>query len=355
MATTKSSNEPVNMDDFETLLGALSAEELENINDLIDPENAYLPASDRCKYRTDKQSSGPYDRNKLLSFISEQGKSEKDWEEQKPFVPGEKKGKVWKPPEVEKPAVDEDDEFLTHTEWDDVLKNANESEIVELAAILGFTGLINQVQYHAAVTDKPVSTNAGGWNAAAKCEPLKLLPPEPDNITNVEECIEKGKADDKELIRININNIQGIKPDVLKDLLNALKQNTHVEILEMANVGMTDSVGRILAELIEANKTLKTVNVQSNRLTGPVITEIVRSTLKNQTLIELRLSNQRSQILGNRVEMEVADAIAQNHTLLRLNLQFDTLGPRVRVTEKLKQNIDALRKKRLSSKQETKK
>jgi hypothetical protein len=50
---------------------------------------------------------------------------------------------------------------------------------------------------------------------------------------------------------------------------------------------------------------------------------------------------QRSQILGNRVEMEVADAISQNDTLLRLNLQFDTLGPRVRVTEKLKQNLDA--------------
>ncbi|CAF3772578.1 unnamed protein product [Rotaria sp. Silwood1] len=60
---------------------------------------------------------------------------------------------------------------------------------------------------------------------------------------------------------------------------------------------------------------------------------------------------ERSQILGNRVEMEIADAISQNNTLLRLNLQFDTLGPRVRVTEKLKQNLDALRKKRLNNKQ----
>lgn len=39
--------------------------------------------------------------------------------------------------------------------------------------------------------------------------------------------------------------------------------------------------------------------------------------------------------------MEVADAIVQNNTILRLNLQFNTLGPRVRVTEKLKQNVDA--------------
>ncbi len=38
------------------------------------------------------------------------------------------------------------------------------------------------------------------------------------------------------------------------------------------------------------------MNVESNRLTGPVITQIVRSTLKNQKLIELRLSNQVKKI-----------------------------------------------------------
>jgi len=240
---------------------------------------------------------------------------------------------------------------MVATEWDDVLTNASESEIVELAAILGFTGLINQVQYHAALTDKGLPSTSGGWNAAAKSEPLKILPPEPDNTTDVEDCIKKAKANGKEFVRININNIKEVNADVLKELLNSLKENTNVKTLEMANVGMTDSVGRVLAELLEANSTLKTVNAESNRLTGSVVSEIVRSTLKNQTLLELRLSNQRSQVLGNRVEMEVADAISQNDTLLRLNLQFDTLGPRVRVTEKLKQNLDALRKKRLNKKQ----
>ncbi len=53
-----------------------------------------------------------------------------------------------------------------------------------------------------------------------------------------------------------------------------------------------NSISQVLAELIEANSTLKTVNAESNRLTGLVISEIVRSTLKNQTLLELRLSNQ---------------------------------------------------------------
>ncbi|CAF2556774.1 unnamed protein product [Rotaria sp. Silwood2] len=350
MATTKSPNETFNMDDFDALLAALSPEDLEKVNDLIDPENSWLPASERCKPQTAKSPTGPYDRSKLLDFLTEQGKNEKDWDHYKSYVPGEKKGKVWQPPSVTKP-TQEDDEFLVTTEWDDVLTNASESEIVELAAILGFTGLINQVQYHAALTDKGLPSSVGGWNAAAKSEPLKILPPEPDNTTDVEDCIRKAKANDKDFTRININNVKEVKADVLKELLNSLKDNTNVQTLEMANVGMTDSVGRVLAELLEANSTLKIVNAESNRLTGLIVSEIVRGTLKNQTLLELRLSNQRSQILGNRVEMEIADAISQNNTLLRLNLQFDTLGPRVRVTEKLKQNLDALRKKRLSNKQ----
>jgi hypothetical protein len=133
-----------------------------------------------------------------------------------------------------------------------------------LLAILGFTGLINQVQYHAALTEKGLPTAViGGWNsknkkkkiificisfsllAAARSEPLKILPPEPDNTTDVEDCIKKAKANDKELIRININNIKEVKADVLKELLNSLKENTNVKTLEMAHVGMTDSVGRV--------------------------------------------------------------------------------------------------------------
>ncbi|CAF5108718.1 unnamed protein product, partial [Rotaria magnacalcarata] len=128
--------------------------------------------------------------------------------------------------------------------------------------------------------------------AAARGEPLKILPPEPDNTTDIEDCIKKAKANTPEFTRININNIKEVNADVLKELINSLKENTHVKTLEMANVGLTDSIGRVLAELIEANSTLKTVNAESNRLTGLVISEIVRSTLKNQTLLELRLSNQ---------------------------------------------------------------
>lgn len=38
MTTTKSFNENFSMDDFDALLAALSPEDLEKVNDLIDPE-----------------------------------------------------------------------------------------------------------------------------------------------------------------------------------------------------------------------------------------------------------------------------------------------------------------------------
>ena len=81
--------------------------------------------------------------------------------------------------------------------------------------------------------------------AAARSEPLKIIPPEPDNTTDVEDCIKRAKANETDFTRININNIKEVKADVLKELLNSLKENTHVETLEMANVGMTDAVGRV--------------------------------------------------------------------------------------------------------------
>ena len=103
--------------------------------------------------------------------------------------------------------------------------------------------------------------------------------------------------------------------------------------------------------MIEENKYLVTLNVESNLLTGTVIADICRATLKNQTLEDLRLSNQRAQILGNKVEMDIANIVSQNKTLLRLGIHFDTLGPRVTVQETLKKNWDKLRLKRVNNEQ----
>lgn len=137
--------------------------------------------------------------------MEDQGKNEKDWEQNKEYKK-EIRGKVWIPPP--KPAQEEHHEFEhVATEWDEILNGASEAEIVELAAILGFTGLVNQVQFHAAEkTDAGI--NYGGWNAAAKSEPLKFVPPEPDNTTDVEESIKRLQENDSTLSCLNLNNIK---------------------------------------------------------------------------------------------------------------------------------------------------
>lgn len=47
-----------------------------------------------------------------------------------------------------------------------------------------------------------------------------------------------------------------------------------------------------LAEALALNKTLRTVNVESNFLTGEVLVELVKAINVNQTLLELRVANQ---------------------------------------------------------------
>ena len=107
------------------------------------------------------------------------------------------------------------------TEWDEILAGASEAEIVELAAILGFTGLVNQVQFHAAEKGAAQIGSLGGWNAAAKAEPLKFVAPEPDNQTDVEQSIKRLEADDAALDTLNLNNIKVIYLSHLKLLVSS--------------------------------------------------------------------------------------------------------------------------------------
>ena len=179
-----------------------------------------MPPSERCKEQTKKKPTGPYNRDRLIKFLEDQGRNEKDWEQNKSYVK-EVRGKVWQPPP--KPINQDNLEADSiSTEWDEILADASEAEIVELAAILGFTGLVNQVQFHAAqkemngkgddtntsVTDEKRNATFGGWNAAAKAEQLKFVPPEPDNVIDIEESIRRIEANDPDLTTLNLNNIK---------------------------------------------------------------------------------------------------------------------------------------------------
>jgi len=118
----------------------------------------------------------------------------------------------------------------------------------------------------------------------------------------------------------------------------------------LSNTGLTDGPAQKLAEAIRENKNLLVVNVESNFVTGAMIRDMMKAINVNQSVLEFRACNQRPQIMGNRVEMEVAKLVEQNHTLLRLGLNFDVPDARLRVVNKLQQNSDNIRLQRIGVK-----
>uniref|UniRef100_A0AAZ3SP45 Uncharacterized protein n=2 Tax=Oncorhynchus tshawytscha TaxID=74940 RepID=A0AAZ3SP45_ONCTS len=81
--------------DEDEILNNLSEQELKQLETALeemDPENALLPASMRQKDHTVKAATGPYSREKLLSFLEKEALEYKDRDDVVSFS-GERKGR----------------------------------------------------------------------------------------------------------------------------------------------------------------------------------------------------------------------------------------------------------------------
>ena len=80
--------------DVENLLSQLTNEELEALSEEVDPDDNLLPPSQRCKDQTTKTPTGPLNRKKLITFLTDYAKQQEDWPELKPFQSGVNRGKI---------------------------------------------------------------------------------------------------------------------------------------------------------------------------------------------------------------------------------------------------------------------
>ncbi|KAK6185240.1 hypothetical protein SNE40_007514 [Patella caerulea] len=350
MALFKAKSEDVpdvDLDNLDDILALLTVEELEELNGDFDPDNSLLPPSQRQKDQTDKSPTGPYRRQKLLDFLEKKAKDEKDWEQNKPYVK-ETKGKVYVPKKVENAVNDKsssvNEDANTETEWDDILTQASEEELVDLAAVLGFHSMLTQTQYYASLEDRKISE--GGFKGAAHSQSFSPVANEPPNTTDVEDSIARLKRNDPELTSLNLNNIKNMSVEKLEQIADALKENTHLKKLEMAGVAANDKIATALAEALEVNKTLKTLNIESNYISGEKIVRILKAINVNQAVLHLHVANQKPELLGNKIEMNIQNLILENDTLIRFGITFEYPGVRGKVTEKIQSNIDKLRKAR---------
>ncbi|XP_031777624.1 tropomodulin isoform X2 [Nasonia vitripennis] len=330
--------------DVDELLAQLTPEEINILAKEVDPDDSFMPPSQRCSYECDKTPTGPLNRKKLIEHINKQALETPDIPELKPYVPGVIRGKKWVPPVRENLKEKEADEQIAidlGDEYEQALTNASEDEIIDLAAILGFHSMMNQDQYHASLLNsgQPVGL---GWDGVTKASQPKVYPMEPPNDTDVDETIKRVREDDHSLLDVNWNNIKNISDEKFFQLFEALESNTHLETLSLTNTGLTDKTAQRLAEAMEKNSTLRVLNVETNFISPPVIVKLVRALLKTKSIEEFRCSNQRSQVLGNKIEMEITQLVEQNPTLLRLGLHLEFNDARHRVAAHLQRNIDRI-------------
>ncbi|NXX26897.1 TMOD1 protein, partial [Nicator chloris] len=312
--------------DEDQILGALTEEELrklENELEELDPDNALLPAGLRQRDQTQKPPTGPFKREELMAHLEKQAKDIKDREDLVPFT-GEKRGMVIR---------------CTMLAY-------NKSCSPIPVAILGMHTLMSNQQYYEALGSSTI-VNKEGLNSVIKPTQYKPVPDEEPNSTDVEETLKRIQSNDPDLEEVNLNNIMNIPIPTLKAFAEALKNNTYVKKFSIVGTRSNDPVAFALAEMLKVNSTLKSLNVESNFISGSGILAIVEALEGNTSLVELRIDNQ-SQPLGNKVEMEIANILEKNTSLLKFGYHFTQQGPRLRASNAMMNNNDLVRKRRLA-------
>ncbi|XP_004625403.1 leiomodin-1 [Octodon degus] len=191
---------------------------------------------------------------------------------------------------------------------------------------------------------KTAEKQAPGASGQAAEAPAKVEEEAAPSI--FDEPLEKVKNNDPEMTEVNVNNSDCITNEILVRFTEALEFNTVVKVFALANTRADDHVAFAIAIMLKANKTITSLNLDSNHITGKGILAIFRALLQNNTLTELRFHNQRH-ICGGKTEMEIAKLLKENTTLLKLGYHFELAGPRMTVTNLLSRNMDKQRQKRL--------
>lgn len=180
---------------------------------------------------------------------------------------------------------------------------------------------------------------------------LKLTSRPSGNETNLDTTLDKIRKNNPSITEVNLNNIENIPKDMLLDYVHALKKNKYVKTFSIANTGVDENIAFNLANLLRENRSITTLNLESNFITGKGIVAIIRCLQFNETLTELRFHNQRH-MLGHHAEMEVARLLKANNTLLKMGYHFEQPGPRMVVTNLLTRNLDRQRQMRNEEQQQ---
>uniref|UniRef100_A0A1I8ECS4 Tropomodulin n=1 Tax=Wuchereria bancrofti TaxID=6293 RepID=A0A1I8ECS4_WUCBA len=143
--------------------------------------------------------------------------------------------------------------------------------------------------------------------------PPQTRPMEPDNDTDVDWSIQQLQMDDPKLK-------QRTPIPQLKRLLSAIKNNTHLEKIALANMEQLYALQPIF-DVVASNTTLKSINLETNYLSGDFFARLFKAALVNQTLEEVKAVNQ-GVTFATAAEKEIIDAVFQNRGLTKVSINL---------------------------------
>ncbi|CAB4058337.1 TMOD [Lepeophtheirus salmonis] len=312
--------------DLEDLLNALAPSEIDSlVNEMAaDPDDKHLPASVRTAYHCKKQATGPLNRDSLITFINDEGINTPEKEEAVKYEAGVKRGKVYIPKydEATLALMKRKEEVAAAVRLDDdeeaALSEANCAGSYDFGRDFGF---------------KPTRVHHGSL------------------CRSTQEAINHVVDNKKECKEVCLNNIAGIDEKDFCDLFDGLRQNCSLVKLSAVNCEINDFAIATLSLAIENNNTLKSINLESNRITPDTLAslfEAIASTTNG--VLEIHVSNQAQSNMGYRVESRIADAICKNNSLLKVGIKFQFAEVINRVEKHLISNLDRLRKERAKNK-----
>jgi len=101
---------------------------------------------------------------------------------------------------------------------------------------------------------------------------------------------------------------------------------------------------------LEQNQGLKSVNLESNRVSPLTMAALFEALIVNDSnIVELHLTGQEQSAMGYKVESRIADAISKNKTIIKVGLKFQFTEVYDRVSKYLIDNIDRRRKERVKN------
>ncbi|EFO27303.1 hypothetical protein LOAG_01186 [Loa loa] len=126
----------------------------------------------------------------------------------------------------------------------------------------------------------------GTYNGPIKSSlPPQTRPTEPDNDTDVDWSIKQLQMDDPKLKQVNLNNMKPI------------------------------------FDVVASNTTLKSINLETNYLSGDFFARLFKAALVNQTLEEVKAVNQ-GVTFATAAEKEIIDAVFQNRGLTKVSINL---------------------------------